>query len=217
MPIFTKYTKPQVRCLFIHIPKTGGTSLENALHRLGWLEQLKSPAPIREEGPLDSVKHFKISPQHYHALLLDQIIRWEAIDLCFTVCRHPFHRLKSEYYWQRELGIAPAGQPEEWLTRVMEQFSNEPSVFDNHLRPQVEFIPPDQSCKVFRLEDDGVKRALAWVDASAPASRLRTWTLAAFPAWRHKSAPAKEVEVAFAGLRQEIETFYSRDMAYFGY
>ena len=170
-----------------------------------------------EDGPLDRVKHFKISPQHYHALLLDQIIRWDAIDLCFTVCRHPFHRLKSEYYWQRDLGIAPASQADEWLARVMEQFSNEPSAFDNHLRPQVEFIPPDQSCKVFRLEDDGVKRALAWVDASAPAGRLRTWALATFPAWRHKSAPAKEVEVAFAGLRQEIENFYSQDMAHFGY
>jgi hypothetical protein len=208
MPVFTK---ARFRCLFIHIPKTGGTSLEAAMRRLGWGEQMS----LREH--VAQLHHLKVSPQHYHGALLDQILHWDAIDRSFTICRHPFQRFKSEYYWQHEMGIAPCADPLEWAAEVMDRCRTDPWAFDNHLRPQVDFLPPNQACEVFRLEDDGVRKALEYANALAPAGPLRKWWVASFPARPHRSTLAKPVEDAFAGLRGQIEDFYAADMRFFGY
>jgi hypothetical protein len=208
MPIFTRARK---RCLFIHIPKTGGTSVEHSLGKLGWQEQLLV------HGPLENVRHFRISPQHFHGSLLDQIVSWDAIDLTLTLCRHPFERLKSEYYWQQNLGTAPAERPEEWLALVLDRYAADVAAFDNHLRPQLDFLPARHPCEIFRLEDNGVNRILKCVDTLQPASWVQQWRMRSTRSWQHRSAPSPEVEKAFAGLRERIETFYSADMAHFGY
>lgn len=209
MPMFAR---GGTRCLFIHIPKTGGTSVEHGLRRLGWKESLILHANVHEV-----VRHFKVSPQHYHSDLLDQVVRWEALDRVFTLCRHPFDRLKSEYYWQQRTGLAPAQAPEVWLSSVLERFYQEACAFDNHIRPQVDFITRKLPCTVIRVEDDGVRRALELADACAPAGRLRWWSVRAFPNWREQSTRSRVTEEAFAALRPQIEDFYAADMVRFGY
>ncbi len=208
MPIFAK---DRFRCLFIHIPKTGGTSVEDAMRRLGWSESLIVHAAV------DQLHHFKITPQHYHAELLDQILQWDAIDLTFSLCRHPFDRMKSEYYWQLDVGFAKDVSPHAWFGNVVEQFARDPCAFDNHLRPQVEFIPRDRACELLRLEDNGVRRALELADRLSPAGWFKRRSGSVFSIWRQKSRPSKAVEDAFSDLRLRIEDFYSVDMAYFKY
>ncbi len=208
MPVFTK---KGVRCLYIHIPKAGGTSLESALRRLGWADQLIIHEPITQ------VRHFKASPQHFHGPLLEEIMRWEMLDAAFTICRHPFERLKSEFYWQQASGIAPSAVPRVWVESVFDAYRLDPYAFDNHIRPQQEFLPAGRSVKVFKLEEGGVEQAVAFVDQFAAATPLRRWMLQRFPRRRHSFAKSSAVEAEFAAMRGRIEAFYSRDMQFLGY
>lgn len=208
MPIFSK---EDVRVLFIHIPKTGGTALEYALRRLGWAESLI----VHDRR--STLGHFKITPQHFHESVLDQMLKWEGFDLIFALSRHPFSRMKSEYYWQRRMGIAPAEDPHEWLHSVLHRYRQEPWAFDNHLRPQIEFIPTSGICQTFRLEDDGARRALDKATQLSPSPWLQRWVVETFPKGRMRSIPVAAVEDAFTSLRAEIEKFYAADMARFGY
>lgn len=208
MPILSKRG---VRCLFIHIPKTGGTSFERATWMLGWSASLIDIVRAKDLRPL------KVTPQHYHAALLEQVVRWEEFALILTLCRHPFERVKSEFYWQQRQGMAPASTPEAWLSAVLKRCVREPWAFDNHLRPQVEFIPAEWNCEIFKLEDHGVGKAVGRVDSLAPADAVRRWSAHVVPFRRHKSRPIRKVEQAFADMRQRIEEFYAADMAFFGY
>jgi len=209
MPIFVK---GRIRCLYVHIPKAGGTSLKQSLRRHGWEEQLS----VRGQ-PVQALQHLRCSPQHYHRELLEQLLRLEAFDLAFTVCRHPFSRMKSEYYWQRDNGLAPSLDPHAWFEAVLAAYAHDPYVYDNHLRPQQDFILAQPGFKVFKVEEDGVRQALARTDALAPASPLQRLADALRPARAHRSTPSPQVEAAFAALRPRIEAFYAQDMARFGY
>ena len=80
-----------------------------------------------------------------------------------------------------------------------------PYAFDNHLRPQADFVP--QGARVFRLED-GVDPAVDWLAAttrqarlSAPRRLLRTW-------------PGQAVDPETLAL---IARTFAMDYARFGY
>jgi hypothetical protein len=208
MPIFAK---GKWRCLFIHIPKTGGTSVEHAMRRLGWKESLIVHAAVSE------LRHFRVTPQHYHYEILNRIINWEHIDLTYTLCRHPFSRMKSEYYWQHEVGFTKDLSPEEWFNSVTERFSKDTSAFDNHIRPQIEFIPNNHPCEVYKLEDDGVSKTISTANALSPASWLNRRLRTVHSSWQQRATPVKRIENDFARLRNQIEEFYAIDMNHFGY
>ncbi|MEN9419570.1 MAG: hypothetical protein RI988_3190 [Pseudomonadota bacterium] len=206
------YAKGPFRCLYVHIPKAGGTSLKLSLRRFGWEEQLS----IRGKRVQD-LKHLTSSPQHFHRDLLEPLLRWEAIDFAFTVCRHPFHRMKSEYYWQQSHGLAPAREPARWLEAVLARHEQDPYAFDNHLRPQVDFVLPHPGFQVLKLEEGGMLRALEHMESLAPATPLQRLYNRLRPPRTHRATRVADVEQAFEVLRPRIEAYYARDMAHFGY
>jgi hypothetical protein len=89
MPIFTKHNE---EILFIHIPKTGGSYIEDAFSLTGYATFL-----------LDRVtkSYYRISPQHYHAEILGHIIDFRSITASFLLARHPVTRMISEYSYQK--------------------------------------------------------------------------------------------------------------------
>ncbi|MEL7105721.1 MAG: hypothetical protein AAGM21_07360 [Pseudomonadota bacterium] len=159
---------------FAHCPKAGGTSVETAmvarwgpqvghLHwgwDLWWMR-----GGWREASPPNS-------PQH---------LIWEdalsvlprAPDDVFALVRDPAQRMASEYRWQRRgrrgtfLGLAVSYLPFSlWLTLMLALARQNPYAYDNHLRPQTDFIP--DGAKVFYLED-GLAPALDWLAETAGA------------------------------------------------
>jgi hypothetical protein len=75
--------------LFIHIPKTGGTSIERAL---------------QEEGPealfnSNRIAGLQCPPQHFHGDILSNIIGDGFIDYAFCVVRNPIDRIVSEFFY----------------------------------------------------------------------------------------------------------------------
>lgn len=162
---------------FAHCPKAGGTSVERVLvdhfgdavgHlHWGWDLWWKGGGWRRADPPN--------SPQH---LIWEDAERAlpRTPDLVFALVRNPVARLVSEYRYQRKLrrgtkaGRLLAHLPFSFWIRLMLYVARaNPYAFDNHLRPQCDFIP--DSAKVFRLED-GMAPVGTWLAEHADETDL---------------------------------------------
>lgn len=126
------------RCLFVHIPRTGGTSIEKMLgiHRdwptLHW-ECLHGRLTLGSE---------EYQLQHLSYLEAAQFIPNSSLVGCFTftIVRNPWDRIVSEYFWRGGDGAI------ENFTRFVKRVRNwvvqrhELIGRNCHLRPQVEFL-----------------------------------------------------------------------------
>lgn len=153
---------------FAHCPKAGGTSVEqvmvaewgDAVGHLHWGWDLWWKAGgWRAAGPPSS-------PQH---LIWEDALQVlpRPPDRVFAVVRDPVARMQSEHCWQRRgrrgtrLGKLLAHLPFSlWLRLMLAIADRHPHAFDNHLRPQADFVPED--ARVFRLED-GLDRVVCWL------------------------------------------------------
>lgn len=199
---------------FAHVPKTGGTSVEEYL--------------IENYGPLDLID------RGWHEARLrgeraggqfacsDQHLIWQDALAClprtpekvFGIVRDPVARLKSEYQfqirfrphlrWLTRLGFSA------WLAAMLGAAQRDPYICDNHIRPQSDFLP--DSAKVFRLED-GLDALPAWI--------AEHWGTPKTAAQIHHSqkAPGGQVK-PIVPMRRDltlIKAFYAADYARFGY
>lgn len=191
------------RFLFIHVPKTGGTTIER------WLAEI-APLAFR---CTDIPNCARITPQHYTHNDISACFPPGWFDFKFTVVRNPFARIESEYRMRHLLAtsgpignFAPFGQ---WLERTLDQYRSNPWVLDNHIRPQVQFL--GEGVHLYRLEegmDTILRRVCAASGLPQPAGgREREMSSASFTG----EVRWTEYEV---GLVQE---FYARDFARFGY
>ncbi len=131
---------------FAHVPKTGGSSVEDYLTRR--FGALSMSDRHKREGTRGTGL---ISPvTHLSALDLVEILPRE-IDLCFAVVRNPLKRMLSEYRWQHGISWASRMSFSTWLRIVIYAAGLDSRVYENHIRPQSEMVPDD--AEVFRLED----------------------------------------------------------------
>ena len=152
------------------------------------------------------------SPQH---------LVWEDVaktlprppDEVFAVVRDPVMRLVSEHQWQRHrrsgtvLGRALAFLPFSlWLGLMLEAARLHPHVFDNHLRPQSDFVP--RGARLFRLED-GLEPVATWLKKTAGAPDAGD----VFP----HALPARTRPSVAACCKSMIARAHAIDYARFGY
>ena len=94
MPIFHKYN-----ALFIHIPRTGGTNLENLLRlNCKWPKENTNKlfGSYRENGKKFTLQHLTCEEiLDHHFLSKEQFEKF----LKFTIIRNPYHRCASLYYY----------------------------------------------------------------------------------------------------------------------
>ena len=141
------------KVLFIHIPKTGGSSIER------WLEGI---AELRFKTPAIPAS-LKCTPQHLTFGELQELFGESYFDYTFSIVRHPYTRLESEYRWrlftkQTELSFSA------WSTAALETYRNHSRYRDNHLQLQVQFL--GTPVRIFRFED-GLEQILRSVSAEA--------------------------------------------------
>lgn len=210
MPIFSKKSK---NVLFIHIPKSAGSSIERIGRDLGWTESFS----IRGKS-LDQISYCRASYQHLHADVLEYLFDLEDFESVFTVVRHPFERLKSEYYWQLQQGLTslPAAN---WINHTFDSYLSNEFLFDNHIRPQVEFIPELEKMKVFKLEEGGVKSAEKIFLDLGGSKKFSLFDMVFGNTVRQekKSIKKNEVERAFQNNKKVIYDFYIDDYKRFNY
>ncbi|MDP4546876.1 sulfotransferase family 2 domain-containing protein [Marinobacter sp. MDS2] len=215
MPVFSK---GKVNILFLHIPKSAGSTIEKIADDFGWEESFS----IRGKS-LKEIRYCKASLQHLHVQPLESILEFEQFDSIFTVVRNPFSRFKSEYYWQRTQGITELSV-DDWVSDTFEKYLGNSYIYDNHIRPQVEFIPrsPHQP-QVFKLEEGGVERAkklfLGFSNESENRNSWAKWLTSLFTPDRQEKRSLKypEIEAKFERHYDRIVEFYKQDYSTLSY
>ena len=138
MPIF-HLEGTEVVVFYAHVPKTGGTYIEDLFRENGYRVHLWKGRP-HEIG-------LSTPPQHYHRALFENLVSFDTFAGSFLTVRNPIDRFLSEYRNQLQRGLTV----QEWATYVERNIGNNPSMHHNHLRPQVDFLHP--KLDVFRQED----------------------------------------------------------------
>jgi len=211
MPVFTNGER---KLLFIHIPKSAGSSVERIGRNRGWIESFS----VRGHS-LRETSYYKATLQHLHAEPLSQIFNFNEFDCIFTIVRNPFDRIKSEYYWQLGQGIT-SFKVEDWVPMMFQGYRENPFLCDNHIRPQVEFLPDSERFKLLKLEERGAEKAeeiFEHFSAYSNRSSKIKKVLASRKKHEKRSLKTPEVEYAFFKQYEKIVDFYKKDFDELGY
>ena len=161
MPIIRHKGQHGTRLIyFAHVPKCAGTAVSR------YVTERTGPMALFDTGFL-SVPHrqrwSKSSPQHIPIAALARLFPPGFFDASFAVIRDPVDRIAAVYLFQRDKeGSIPADLSfEDWLLSLADLPPERPFIYDNHIRPMVDFIPDD--AVVFRIED-GLEGLRVWLD-----------------------------------------------------
>ena len=146
------YKKDGRQILFIHIPKTGGTSISQMLEINGW-SKIESKIEKTHRGEILCKDNYSHHP--HHAIWS----KWEKTwDFEFTLVRNPYERFLSQARLvareslSHDKEISPEGVIE-WAKTIF--FNLIPrhgkGMDDNHFRSQSEFT--GNNTRIYRLED----------------------------------------------------------------
>lgn len=147
---------------YAHVPKCAGSSVEDYMRDrfgpLAFLDRAYLSLAERERWS-------KSSPQHIDWGAATRLFPDGFFTASFAVVRHPVSRAVSAYQFQQSEGTVPAGQGlSAWLTAALAAEAPNPYFADGHVRPQVDFLPPD--AHIFHLEH-GLDALIPYFDALA--------------------------------------------------
>lgn len=137
---------PNLNLLFIHIPKTGGSVIEDALQK----KNIKSTLIQRGQPVAGICNHLLDHPYKYNSLqhqfystiytFRDKLnVNFENIRV-FSVVRNPYDRIISDLIWLKLVNIDASPQ------KVFDVIKNNylyRTDLDNHNQPQYKFITDD--------------------------------------------------------------------------
>jgi hypothetical protein len=142
------------RCIFIHIPKTGGTSIEQFI----------------KDNDKNNLLFIGVrnnrSLHHLTAKELKLIIPYIYIKYYkFSIVRNPYDRLLSEYYWNPSINLGNKyGKSKkhflENVTKIVKNQNYFNNIYNDHFIPQYNFLYDKNKLLVnhlFKYED------LEWV------------------------------------------------------
>ena len=147
--------------LFIHIPKTGGTTIEKFFQSIG-LKPYGVP-----ENYWFVRQYMRVPPAHFDIKILDTLFSLDKI-YSFAVVRDPLDRSISDFKWARSK--SPSAEIfknmgfEEFISYAWDRYKNDEYFLANHIKPQSLFIS-EKVTKVFRFED-GLEKAVLSVLSS---------------------------------------------------
>ena len=205
MPVFAKDGK---FILFIHVPKTGGSFIEDFFHQNGYALGLINQG--KQSPNFNAI--FRTSPQHMHAEQIRLMLDMDRIDHIFMAVRHPVKRLLSEY----TMRLDPEAPEDfnDWFDAIYEEYQTNPFVSDNHIRPQWEFEV--EGARIFRQEDGFGGKWAATLEREFGLSFPKKFF------WRsgaslHKRQFACGTDTITQENKDKILALYARDFKQYGY
>jgi hypothetical protein len=147
---------------FAHVPKTGGSSVQDYLRRRF------GPLSIMNPGNWEASRSrgLIIPPTHLSAADLRNLLPHDLTH-SFATVRDPLDRLQSEYRFQNGLSRSSRLGFSTWVRLVIAAARSEPRIYMNHIRPQVDLILPNSA--IFKIED-GLDKVTAWLDETSGTS-----------------------------------------------
>lgn len=139
MPYFRKEN-----ILFIHIPKTGGTSLER---------YFSQKFNVKLDASSLCYEKFKNNITLQHQTLSNIIINNHIFKIPFnnpnlkiiTIVRNPYHRIMSELFY---LGYIDNNSTQEKVYKVLSLYLSNNNTYDNHKLPQYKFLVNDDGFSI---------------------------------------------------------------------
>lgn len=148
MPIFRINNK---NILFIHVPKTGGTTIESFLELFGKMSFHSRGGRLLKPSKGSALTR-SLPLQHFHAEVLESMFATDFFDYAFMVVRDPLERMKSEYRHSVALKHPDAVLDfDHWVQLMLKLAELAPNLRNNHFRPQCQF--KCFNAEVFKLED----------------------------------------------------------------
>ncbi len=197
---------------FAHVPKAGGRSVEDYLRRrFGRLSMI-------DDGHHDRNRRsnwLRTTPQHAAVADIEVLFPTEWFASIFAVVRHPIARLVSAFNFQSTVWRQiPVGMSfAEWFDEYRALSRVYPYYYDNHLRPQVDFVP--EGARIFRLED-GMDGLTEWLD-EVTGSTAPDVKIPHVNASRPVQSAYYETEQLPRDALGAIAEFYAADFERFGY
>ena len=196
---------PDKRIIFVHIPKTGGNSIEKML---GF--DPPDPDPPRLRG--DDTHRFARKRGSLHHLTYRQIIRRNGIDpadwFAFAFVRNPWDRMVSEWRWRIERPQNRSMTLADVIERARRSCRRiRPWRKDDHFLPQTAFLSP-QLDFVDRFENfqDDVEKLRQRLKIEAP-----------LPHTNRSRRDADYRQYYDRHTRAAVERLYRRDIEQLGY
>ena len=206
MPFITLAGK---NMLYMHIPKNGGTTVES------WLATV-APLHFSTDYNLGYSPTFRSTPQHFTADDIQKLFAEGFFSYSFLFARNPYNRIESEYRHLHKIGhlkkslknlfIIPTF--DQWTKESLQKIKSDPWIWDNHLRPQWEYIYP--SSDIYKMEDgllNGIKSVAIKMGVTPPSE---------LPHLNH----TRDVKVATRWSDESrllVQKYYARDFKEFGY
>lgn len=192
--------------LFIHIPKTGGTAIENYFRSVG-LSSFFDPASYRMIRPF-----LKIPPAHFDYQMCERLFLLEKL-YSFAVVRNPFQRMISEYKWAIRNSTLPDRVKQfsfsEFVDFAFERYEQDENFLAGHLKPQRMFIG-NRLSKIFKYEQ-GLNAIVASVFADTGLRPGGTIDIPVVNSSGRLPVKVKEADVV------AIRRIYAEDFSLFGY
>lgn len=176
---------------FAHIPKTGGGSVEDYMASKG---KVALRHPFRKGWS-------RSTAQHMHAEIHRGLVPETFCDQSFTILRDPLDRFLSEYRYRKMRDETALGF-DQWARQVLGVSQFDPYCFDNHLRPQAEFLR--WNMRVFDFSK-GLDPVFDWIDAFTNTPRADRVS-------RKNVSDAFEIVVS-SDVKALIEQRYGQDIA----
>ena len=212
----------EIKYIFIHIPKNGGTSIENKLDKIKLIsKKFYDNVPI-QHLTLPYIKN-NLNLKNY-----DKSIK-------FTIVRNPYEKLLSDYYWQIRVGcfsldgkldkngiwrkkkLKDVVVPnfDEFLNLVEDVVLNDKyheNIFYDHFRPQYQFIYDNGinlSDKIFKLEHfDQIQK---FIDNICLKNNIKT-------KWKVTNKSNKKTKIVLSlEQKEKIYRIYKLDFDLFNY
>lgn len=194
------------------IPKTGGTALINYVKELGFDVYFHN-----ENNPIIGL--VKCPTQHFQYDLLEQCFNLQKFSYSFSIVRNPLDRLKSDYVWlfrnRQDKSRLPSF--DEFTDRAFREYERNPFVFDNHIRPQYQFVG-EHIRRVFKYED-GLNSICGEIFRDCGLkmkAEIAIKSVNSSEEYLGKNRSSQSIEVE-KSTRDKIYRFYERDFEQFDY